>query len=240
MLVYAHRGFSAQAPENTLASFQAALDAGADGVELDVTLSADGVPVVMHDDTLERTTTGHGLVWRQPLSLLRTLDAGVWFGPGFAGERVPTLEEVLALLPTIEVNVEIKGGRGAPSGLPAAVHRVLDQHAEPERIIVSSFDPRMLRSLRRLDRRWRIALLFGDRGLLARSWRIWARALDPEFLHPKAEILDTVLETEDPARINVWTVNEPDAMLQMAKRAVRGIITDDPVLARTTLEKQRG
>ena len=94
--IWAHRGASASAPENTLAAFRAAEAAGAAGIELDVHLSADGVPVVIHDETVDRTTDGHGPVAALTLCRLRQLDAGRWFAPAFAGEALPTLEEILA------------------------------------------------------------------------------------------------------------------------------------------------
>jgi glycerophosphoryl diester phosphodiesterase len=96
--IIAHRGFSARAPENTLAAFRAALDAGAPAVEFDVQTAACGTPVVIHDEMLGRTTNGVGPVQRRPLSQLKALDAGSWFGPDFAGEAIPTLEEALWLL----------------------------------------------------------------------------------------------------------------------------------------------
>ena len=93
--VVAHRGYSAQYPENTVSAFEAAIDAGADMIELDVCLTKDRVPVVIHDKTLERTTDGNGLVSELTLSKLKKLDAGSWFSPEFKGLTIPTLEEIL-------------------------------------------------------------------------------------------------------------------------------------------------
>ncbi len=93
--VVAHRGYSARYPENTLCAFEAAIDAGADVVELDVGLSADRVPFVLHDATLERTTNGRGPLHAHRATELEALDAGSWFAPEFAGERLPTLQAVL-------------------------------------------------------------------------------------------------------------------------------------------------
>src|SRR5436853_1370309 len=110
-LVLGHRGASGYAPENTLSAFNLAMDQGADGVELDVTLSADGVPVVIHDDTLDRTTSGHGPVGALTLAQLKRLDAGyaAQFGKQFAGERLPTLAEVFAAYgQRTFINVELK------------------------------------------------------------------------------------------------------------------------------------
>src|SRR6056297_841327 len=93
--IWAHRGASAVAPENTLAAFTAALQAGADGIELDVHLTRDGVPVVMHDETVDRTTNGSGRIRDLSHAEIDDLDAGSWFGPRWRGEKIPTLEKVL-------------------------------------------------------------------------------------------------------------------------------------------------
>src|SRR3972149_9393656 len=118
VMVIAHRGFSGQAPENTLASFKKARELGSDMIELDVRFSKDGHMVVMHDDTLDRTTNGRGKVADYTLKELKQLDAGSWFAPQFSDERIPNLNEVLELAKgKILVNIEI----GTPSGkLPAA------------------------------------------------------------------------------------------------------------------------
>ena len=131
-LVIAHRGDTAAAPENTLPAFAAAIDAGAGGIELDVHPSRDGAPVVHHDYYLDRTTSGTGLVSDHTLAELRTLDAGGWFDERFAGEGIPTLEEVLSLATgRVRLEIELKGttlafpGRGCsmPSAPPTPLPR---------------------------------------------------------------------------------------------------------------------
>src|SRR3954447_3335056 len=139
MLIYGHRGLSGGFPENTLLAFREALAAGVDGIEFDVHATSDGVPVVIHDRSLERTTNGTGYVDEVPLSHLRDLDAG-------QGERVPTLEETLALIgDRVHLDIEVK-----QSGIAEAVLRVLRAHAET-RWAISSFDWDTLRTLRALD-----------------------------------------------------------------------------------------
>ena len=108
-LIAAHRGFSAQYPENTMASFEAAVQAGAHMIELDVTLSRDEEVVVIHDDTVDRTSDGSGPVRAFTLRELKQLDAGRWFQPRFSGEKIPALKEVLAAFKDrIWINIEIK------------------------------------------------------------------------------------------------------------------------------------
>lgn len=121
MFLVAHRGASAVAPENTLSAFHAAIEAGADAIELDVQASADGQLVVVHDSTLDRTTDGTGAVFETDGATIATLDAGSWFSPDHAGERVPTLDEVLGL-GGIGFEVELKGyGADFLAGVLAAV-----------------------------------------------------------------------------------------------------------------------
>lgn len=140
-LLYAHRGASGYAPENTLAAFKRALDMGCERMELDVHLSADGVPVVIHDRKVDRTTDGKGLVESLSLAELKKLDAGGKFSPEFRGERIPTLEEVFALDKRIKLCIEIKG-KGEEEEL---CHKVVDivhkYKAEGDTIIASFLRP---------------------------------------------------------------------------------------------------
>jgi len=108
-IVYAHRGAMSYAPQNTMKAFSMAWEQGAHGIELDVQTTSDGVPVVFHDDTLDQLTDGEGPVRGYDLAGIRKLDAGSHFGPAFAGERIPTLEEVLRAMPAESfINIEIK------------------------------------------------------------------------------------------------------------------------------------
>ena len=146
----AHRGYSAAAPENTLAAFARAAELGV-SMELDVTLAATGEVVVIHDDTLERTTDGAGLVADISLEQLRTLDAGSWFDPAFAGERVPTLAEVLELVDgRAIIDVELK----TTDDKRALAEAVVEQLRAGEALgwtFVSSFDPFLLEQVRLIE-----------------------------------------------------------------------------------------
>ncbi len=226
-LILGHRGASAVAPENTRAAFERAFRDGADGIELDVTLSRDGVPVVIHDDTLDRTTDGRGAVWDRDLADLRRLDAGGWFGAGFRGERIPTLAEALDLARGRGiVNVEIKHGRGARM-LVDPVVRVLKAHGREDGIVVSSFDPRILRRLRARDRRWRTAFLRSG-GQRRPLWLMAAYAA-ADFLHPDVRLSETAAKVARGwGRIVVWTVDDEPTARTLAARGVRGLITNRP------------
>lgn len=115
--VIAHRGLAKRAPENTLAAFAAAMAAGATAIEFDLHMTRDGALVVMHDYNVERTTNGRGLISDLTLAEVRGLDAGSWFDPTFASEKVPTLEEVLAL--ETKPIIELKGGSERYEGIEA-------------------------------------------------------------------------------------------------------------------------
>jgi glycerophosphoryl diester phosphodiesterase len=159
-LVIAHRGYSAAAPENTLAAFEAALRAGADMLELDVRLDADGVPVVVHDATLDRTTDTPGPVEELTSAAVRSADAGAWFAPAFAGQQIPTLREVVevvARFPRAGLLVEFKGA-WAPAAVSGAV-ATLRHSGVAERSIVQSFERSTVAALRDVAPDVRRALL---------------------------------------------------------------------------------
>jgi glycerophosphoryl diester phosphodiesterase len=137
MLVVGHRGASDRAPENTLASFEAAIALGVDAIELDVHLSRDGQLVVIHDQNLARTTNGRGLVHEHSVTQLKALDAGSWFGPSFAGETIPTFEETLQRIGRrLPLQVEIKG---ATDGVTEATVAALRAHGVLDTAMITSF-----------------------------------------------------------------------------------------------------
>src|ERR687886_2515618 len=153
--VVGHRGAMGHCPENTLASFERALELGADWIELDVHLSRDGALVVIHDESLDRTTDGHGLVKDHTLAELKRLDAGAWFGAAFAGQGIPTLDEVLVWAGERDtiVDIEIKNAPIYYAGIEEAVIRTLDRYGMTERAIVISFDHRSVARVKTTDSR---------------------------------------------------------------------------------------
>src|ERR1700712_5512893 len=154
--VCGHRGACGYAPENTLTSFRLAQQQGATWIEFDVQLSRDGVPIILHDDTLERTTNlGKALRPTElDLAALKELDAGSWLSPEFAGERLPTLDEALEEFgQTIHLNIEIKSTVGfeADNGLEQKIAQAVRRYNLQERVLISSFDPFRLMSLHQYD-----------------------------------------------------------------------------------------
>lgn len=147
--IVGHRGAAACAPENTLAAFRAGVAQGADIIELDVQLSADGRVVVFHDDQLDRTTDGHGPLAERTLAELKTLDAGSWFAPRFAGEPILTLQEVLAWArERIPLFVELKYGAYSAPALDAAVIELILAHKMVHQVMIISFDHQALRRVK--------------------------------------------------------------------------------------------
>jgi glycerophosphoryl diester phosphodiesterase len=231
-LIIAHRGASAAAPQNTLAAFRKAMELGADGVELDVQLSADGAVVVIHDFAVDKTTDGMGRVAAKTLAELETLDAGAKFSPQFAGERIPTLAQVFeALEGKLLVNVELKDFNPRRSVLAAAVVEVIRKHAMEKRVLFSSFNPFALRAVKRLAPEIPAGLLYApDLAIYLR--RAWLAPLVPhEVRHPKSSMVTAQTMKWYRAhglRVNAWTVDDPAEMRRLIALGVDGIITNKP------------
>jgi glycerophosphoryl diester phosphodiesterase len=238
-LVMAHRGARDVAPENTLSAFRAAVDLGADAVELDITRCASGEIVVIHDDTVDRTSNGSGRVDALSWDSLRDLDAGSWFDPRFAGERIPLLDAVLdAVGGRVRFNIEIKHQRRGMQPIEPELADSLRQRNLVPDTIVSSFDPGALRRLRRAAPEIPRALLYSrDMPMgLRHAWpRYW---LAPQALHPHFSMVDARYVKKARLaeyRVNVWTVNEATDIERMAGLGVDAIITDHVALTRRLL-----
>ena len=218
-----------------MAAFQLALEQGADAIELDTMLTADGEVVVMHDNTLERTTDGRGAVKAIDWADLKALDAGVWYGARFAGQRIPHLREVLqGVAPHTILNIELKNDAAPFNDLPARVAALLDETATHERVFISSFNPLALRRFHVLQPAIPLGLLAlgGGAGL----GRLFAPFVPHAALHPARGAVTARLVARAHAhrkRVHVYTVNQPDEMRRLFAMGVDAIFTDDPALAGT-------
>jgi glycerophosphoryl diester phosphodiesterase len=243
-LNFAHQGASHEAPANTLAAFLLAFELGADGIEFDVHLSKDGQVVVIHDFTLESTTNGQGLVRDKTLAELKELDAGTWFDPDFADQRIPTLQEVIdAVGNRLLLNIELKTTNVRDDGLASAVVRIIEENHLLERVIVSSFNPLALRWIKHLNPWVSIGLLYApDLPFLLR--RPWLRHfLRLEALHPHYTVVDDPYmrwARKRELRVHVWTADDPGEMWQLMRLGVDLIITNRPDLLRQVLRVGRG
>lgn len=230
--IIGHRGAAAQAPENTLAAFRRAAALGIAEVEFDVRVSADGHPVLLHDDTLQRTTDGRGKVATTPLAALRGLDAGAWFAPEFAGEPLPTLSEALTLIAGLGglARVEIKAAEGEGRREAEAVLAVLaDQPAEAmPRMLVSSYRADALAVFRDAAPDIPRALIVRR---LAGDWRARAEALDCVEIHSNHRFLTRRAIREATATglsLIAFTVDGADRARRLMDWGVARIISNLP------------
>lgn len=234
-IILAHRGDLAHAPENTLPSFSQAIQKGADGVELDAKLTADGRVIVIHDPTVDRTTNGTGKVASLTLEAIRSLDAGSWFDSKFAGVKVPLLEEVFETVGRDRlINIELTNYNTPRDGLTRRVCELIQRHNNQNQIIFSSFYSSNLKVAARM-------LPEIPRGLLAMPGvlGLWARSFgfmfgDYQALHP--HISSASREQIQRAhrirrRVHVWTANAPEDVIRFKEWGVDGIFTDDPETA---------
>jgi glycerophosphoryl diester phosphodiesterase len=233
--VIAHRGASGLAPENTLAAFRKAVEMGAGFVETDLQLSRDARLVALHDDTLQRTTNGDGPVSARTLQELRKLDAGSWFhasnhetGASFAGERIPTIEEVLAFGREHEIGLHLEVKATGPSGAEHAIVGALHACGEVARSVVLSFSSSVLKRVHELDPLVMTGFLFSDRSpaVLATAVDAGARQLLPRTDRVTPELVRDAHAHD--LRVVAWTANTPDEMKKLISAGVDGIITDYP------------
>lgn len=241
--VHAHRGGAGLAPENTLAAFRKALDLGVDALEMDLHVTRDGVVVVIHDETLDRTTDGRGDVGELSLEAVKRSDAGGKFAPAFRGERIPTLREVIDLVKAsgngrVRLDLELKYHQdrpGKPGDFVERVLEILGDTSFTERVNVISFQHPSLAKVKALEPRLRTGLLAsGDKGpedpvALVRRFR--ADYYSPNFRLVTAEAVAALHQAGIP--IVPWTVNEAAEMrrlmaLGIGELAGDGIATDFP------------
>ena len=228
--IIGHRGFAARAPENTLASIEAALTAGARAVEFDVHVASCGTPVVIHDETLDRTTDGEGPVLRQSIEQLRTLDAGAWFDPEFAGERIPTLTEALDHVAgrAHHIYPELKGIR-EPSDVDRMVRIVHDREMS-DRTTFISIDWSLLERVRAQDATIRIGFIVVNADLFDEALSL--AAADPAAIldlnHEIALDEPSVVRRANDEAVDIvtWTVNEPEQATRLRRAGVTGFTTD--------------
>ncbi len=236
-LVIAHRGASKVAPENTLPAFAKAIELGADMLELDLQLSYDRRFVVMHDETVNRTTNGRGKVSELTLGDLRELDAGSWFGARYAGTPIPTLEEVCQLARgRISLNLELKGGARRLAQMAPVLLRILRENELLERTLISSFDPETLLLMAREAPQLPRAYLYVISWFKTGEEKLGPLALTA--LHPEHHLVSQSQIAAAHQRgmvVNTWTVDEPKEALKLWRWGIDGIITNVPDQIAATL-----
>lgn len=232
--VIAHRGSSVAAPENSLAAFRLAIEERADFVELDVQESADGVVVVAHDIDLMQVGGSPLTIWETSAADIRAVPIGRREDPTYAGERVPTLAEVLALCKDkVRVMIELKS-YGHNQQLEERVAAVVEAAGMQADCVYQSFDHELVARMKQLRPEWRVGILL-EEGLG-----------DPSTIEPDFLAVETRMATARLVRrahragreVYVWTVNDPASMLALTDRGVDGLITDVPALARRVLARR--
>lgn len=239
-LIIAHRGASALAPENTLAAFQLAYDQKADGIELDVMLSADCELIVLHDEIVDRTTDGHGSVAAMNLADLKGLNAAAKFKAGWSGkEALPLLAEVFDLVGNkLLINVELKNLTQPFNDLTQRVISLVEKAGLEESVLLSSFNPFNLQVAKHCNPKIKRGLLTegGKRGGLLRG--VLGEAFAYDALHPYYKDVDLNLMRRlhgKRKQVNPWTVDDPRDLLRLKDLGVDMIITNDPLKARQVL-----
>ncbi len=249
VLIIGHRGAAAVAPENTLVSFERALADGADGVEFDVRLARDGVPVVIHDATLRRTALRRGAVANLSSTELGQMDAGSWFNlwrprrarAEYVGAAIPTLASVFELMKQRDalLYVEMKCGPRDRAPLAAEVVRLIHAHSFAARVVVESFDLPSIVEIKRLDANLRTAALFdrrlsrpapSARGMITRALACGAEEI---ALHHSLATRRTVREASlRGLQTVVWTADNPAWVARALRSGVHAVITNDPARLR--------
>jgi glycerophosphoryl diester phosphodiesterase len=228
VLLIAHRGASGHAPENTLAAFKKAVTLGATFIETDLQLTRDARLVAIHDETVNRTTNGKGAVHDMTLAELRRLDAGSWFGSEFAGERIPTLDEVLDFAKKYDVIFYLEMKPGGSFGSEHALIGGLRTSGEIARTIVISFDAAILANVRKIEPTLMTGLLFDGQieKPLDRALEVGARqlAIRGDLVSPG---LLTAAREKD-LQVVCWTVNHSAHMRLLMDAGVDGIMSDYP------------
>jgi glycerophosphoryl diester phosphodiesterase len=234
--VVAHRGYSSQAPENTLAAFERAIESGSDMIEIDITLSEDGHFIVIHDDTLDRTTDGRGFVAHHSLEQIKRLDAGSWHSVEFAGQKLLTINEVLEkIAPRIGLNIEIKPlfTLTAVSKLLVAIHKLVEDVESSgltDTILFSSFNFFVLEHLRSLSANVRLGVLychpFSEFDPIQVCGLLKAYSLHPHISLTDAPLVSTMHQIG--VKVMPYTLNDTEMMRNLIFCGIDGAFSDYP------------
>ncbi|MFA5321475.1 MAG: glycerophosphodiester phosphodiesterase family protein [Smithella sp.] len=245
--IIAHRGASAYYPENTLPSFEGAINMGADMVELDVQLTSDKEVVVFHDEKLSRCTDGRRKIADYTLVQLKKLDAGSWFDKKFKNTRIPTLSEALDICKNkIAVNMEIKTeavGMMFFGGIEEKCLKIVEQSGMLKHVVFSSFDPRAIMHLKQLDSTAAVAVLFEKKLYGSRLPSEIMDLVDADAFNCSSSELNKKwlanIKSEN-IPVNIYTVNDKKNMAKLLDMGVNGIFTNKPDILKKVLgEKQK-
>ena len=235
--VIGHRGAAAYAPENTLESIHTAADIGIEWVELDVKLTKDDIPILFHDDTLERTTNGAGAIAEINYDDLKQLEAGSWYSDSFAGVKIPTLEEAVDVLiaRNLGLNLEIKPCPGRERETAEAALDLLSQiWDDHDRLLISSFQHVALETAKDIANDWHRGLLLapeGEENEIDPNWHDLADYLDIKTINlgtkiASRDIIEEIIDKD--LHPLVYTVNDPHQARQFQSWGVEALFSDEP------------
>lgn len=236
--IFAHRGYSGNYPENTMLAFKKAIECGVDGIELDVQLTKDGEVVIIHDETIDRTTTGQGYVADYTYEELEKLDASYKFKDcGF--NKIPTLKEYFELVKDLKLitNIELKTGINQYLGIEEKVWEMIKEYKLEDRVIISSFNHFSVMRMKKIAPQLKY-------GFLSEDWIIDAgkythshgvQCYHPSYNNLIPEVIDELKKYD--LEINTWTVNEEKDMEYLYSKGIDVIITNYPELAKEVKNK---
>lgn len=244
--IIAHRGAKACAPQNTMHSFRRAVADGADGFETDVHLTADGIPVICHNYTIDETSDGAGRIEDMTLAALREYDFGAWYGEEYKGTSIPTLDDFLAFAKESDIrvlNIEIKHPRTRGKELVQKTIDAVERYGLTDRLLISSFSVHVLRCVKRLAPHVRTGLLYPSNNPLACYPVLWPASMvlytHCDAIHPIQNLVNDALVSwahKKGLQVNVWTVNEEPSIQRLLLLGVDGLITDDPANTRAVAQ----
>ncbi len=244
-IIVAHRGSSAIAPENTLASFRQAIADGADAIELDVHLTKDGEVVVIHDSTLNRTTNGRGRVRDYTLVELKRLDAGSWFHKRFSSEKIPALAEVFEEIgDRVEINIEIKTDdyNERSVGMLEKCIELINKYQAANFVLISSFNYMILQHVKKLQPEIATGILFNPlRNLRLSIHHLMEKTNAKLFICAKSYLKRSIVSNlhEKKIKVGTYTINDKAALIRVLKKSVDFIYSDNPVKISEIIVKSR-
>lgn len=240
--IIAHRGSKGTHPENTLAAIKEAVRVGSDGIEIDIHLSLDKELIVIHDETIDRTTDGSGSVQQLTLAELKKFDAGSWYAPEYSACRIPTLQEIFDFLEVVNykglVNIELKTDKFPYPGIEEKVIAFVTEHKWPFTVEYSSFNNQTLLRLKMIDASCKVALLFKKTG---ENIDFLSPDIPVSMWHPKLSWFKSISLFRVPELpVRVWTVNKSSDLQFCFRKQVAGVITDYPQKALEIRNKWQG
>jgi glycerophosphoryl diester phosphodiesterase len=240
-IIFAHRGASGYAPENTLPAFELAADMHAAGIEFDVQITKDQQLIIHHDRELGRTEEASGLLSDWNFRDLRALDVGSWFGSDFAGVQMPTPTEVVeAVGQRLLLNFELINDTPAPNGVGELLVALFRRMNLFHRAMISSFNPLALWQVRQLEPRITLGALWSEEAPYYAQSGDWATRIHPEALHPNHDLVTPQLVEDAHARgqrVHTWTVNDADVARRMRDLGIDMVMGDYPDQLHTALHQ---